>query len=777
MIRIISAALLMQVAMAFARPATGPATRPTEADRLGAASLRNGARHMSISPDAPARAGRLVALTLFADRLVPGESETNWLLVNIHESQGNLSLAAKSAADLLKAYPSDYSLGRLWMQLELASHQTAEDRLAFLGSVMEDTARAAPLRADAAVLSASILLGQGRENEAIKRFDEALKLDPYNTGALTGRMELAKARARKPSDRAATMLKLLHSSPRDFRMLWRLATLMNERGLYPQSLSLFDYAEKILRGPDGKGVVPAGFAVHYFSAMLDAGRSSDAAVKFEPLLEEYPDSADLKSLLVEAYRDIGKIEKADKLVKKMETGYEIKRPAAQTSVAFSTELAWFYLVTSRKVNLALKYAQNAAKLDASDPLVRRILGATQLAVRRDELVKDAVASLKALLGKDIYAAVFLAEHFFRIGDAKEGSKALLAGLKPGRSGPAFRRLRTLAARQGIEIPPADGAEEILSAFNAFDKRYLEMGVSPEKFISASIEPVGASVVPGEPIAVKVTLRNIGEVDVPLGGEGLLNPTMSLQVAVQGTSFADLPLASWPAPRDLKPGESVSTTVRLDGGGLAKFLASRPLDEIVLTITGLLDPVQERERFRSSLPNVKVKPAKIRRMGLLESFSVAVKDDWPAAYRTALAYIVRDFQKGRTPVRMRAARQVGSLLALVREMETSRRKLPAPRDSAVRKPVLLSMLQAVLQDRSPLVRAEMVASLGFADIDAQIMSLLAPVIEDRSALVRMRVVELIGASNLQGRKTVVDYLAQDADELVRRMAAAFSTGSK
>ena len=84
-----------------------------------------------------------------------------------------------------------------------------------------------------------------------------------------------------------------------------------------------------------------------------------------------------------------------------------------------------------------------------------------------------------------------------------------------------------------------------------------------------------------------------------------------------------------------------------------------------------------------------------------------------------------------------------------------------------------MMVEMLKDPSDVVRAEMIASLGYVDLDKSIIQFLGgPLIEDPSPLVRMRLVELLGASGVPGQKTMVDYFAADGDNLVRLMASAF-----
>jgi hypothetical protein len=218
-------------------------------------------------------------------------------------------------------------------------------------------------------------------------------------------------------------------------------------------------------------------------------------------------------------------------------------------------------------------------------------------------------------------------------------------------------------------------------------------------------------------------------------------------------------------------------VRIDVGRLAAFLARHPLEEFVLNVEGIVDPLQKGETFRSSLPSVRPTPVVITRASLLGQFDRSKMDEWPGAYQRALGSITEGIGRGTLRRRMLAARQLASLLALVREVEESKASMPKPLADIVKKPVLLSMLQAVLADEAGVVRAEMLAALGHVRLDESIIPLLAGAIEDRSSLVRFRLVELLGASGTAGQETIVDYLAQDGDKMVRLMALAFRNGPK
>jgi len=187
----------------------------------------------------------------------------------------------------------------------------------------------------------------------------------------------------------------------------------------------------------------------------------------------------------------------------------------------------------------------------------------------------------------------------------------------------------------------------------------------------------------------------------------------------------------------------------------------------------------------------VAPTKLVRLSLLgEAPAVAGSPgDLSKRYASALNATARDLKEGKMPVRMRAARQIASLLAFAHDVETNKAGSFA-RGLDPRRGVLLSMVKGALADPSDVVRAEMLAALcdlaearavpspkaasavGPRLLASDVMPLLATAIEDPSPLVRFRLVELLGATQSPGYQTIVDYLLKDRNEMVVLMAAAF-----
>ena len=764
---IVSVSLPGRGATTASAPATGSA--PGSPQTLAAGSLVHSARSLISAPaDVPARAGRIVALCRFADKLGPADPRIHWLLGGIYEIQGRHADAARSWRLWLAKSPDDHSAAIRWLDAELAVRQSAGAREAFIPTIVADTTRPAPLRAEAAARYGQILLGQGHKDRARQEFQQAIKLDRYHRGALSAWLALQEKIP--PADRADVMLRILKGNPPAVDVASGLATLLDSVGLHDQAIMFFDHAWQVARRQDSEQASYA-VAVQYFNAMLNAGQHEAAVRTFENTLDRFKQSTDLQTLMIEARRQQNQSDEADRLIKALRADYKMLQKTSPSAQLFGT-VAWFYTVTLPKPGLALVYARKAHKAAPQDATIRRILATVELTYGRADRQMQAEKQLLALLDSDIYAAAVLAEYYFAKGNQQAGKRAILAGLKLSRSGPAARKLLALGRRYAVTVDPAQNIEKLTGIVKAAGREFLEMGRSPQKYVAVTIQAVHETVKPGQPIIVAATLSNTSKAEVSLGRGALLNPVMSLRVTAsspaQQVTFEKLPLAAWRAPRYLSAGKDLTCKVRLDVGPLGAFGFTRCFEELILKVTGIVDPIVQGKKVRSSLPSLAVKPIVITRASILPKFDRSKASEWPKAWQRMLAELRGDVKNPSPPHRMAAARQVASLLASLGGVQSGLVKLAGAPAKFGKKQELLELAANLLRDSSPTVRAEMLAALGHVKLDKAIVSLVDPLAADASPLVRFRLVELLGAS----RPALVERLAKDPSEMVRMMALAF-----
>lgn len=763
-------ALTLAVLASFAR---GQTSQPSQADLLAAESCRQSARALIYSPaGSSTRAGRLVALARQAQALNPSDPQTALMLEFLYASRLKYQLAADAAKTYLAGYPDDFAQSLQLLSLGLqAQGDSSENRLNFLDGIIQGKG-AAPLRSEALTISAAILMGQGDKAKATAALDEALKIDPQNVAAIRSRFALREDPS--PLERADYLTRLLAANPGDEQSAWQLAQLLNAQGSHERALQLYEFAEEFIKRR-GDRDMQTTFATQYANAMLDAGQAAKAAPKLQSLCQAYPDVTDLRILQAEAWELAGDAEKSKEVGRDIMSYYHRKETAASPPPSLAIELAWFYTITMRVPESALQWARQAERTNSDSPILQRILGAAEMISGKRELIDKAIDRLRKIADKDPYAALFLAEYYGMSPISKpDAGKIILAAAPLSRSGPAYRKLQALAARLAVRIPPPD-CSELNKIVDAFTPELRELAKAPDKSLLVSVEPISPVIVPGEPLLVKATLANQGKLPVPLGENGMCNPVLGFKVSAPDYAqavFNDLPLAIWPTPRALAPGQSLTCQVRLDVAALEAFLEAHVLDDLTLQVDCTLSPVQQGDQMRPWLASIKVEPLKIVRAGLMGQFDRQKKEAWAPAYQLMLGYLVRDMKRGDLPRRMRAASQTGMLLAMARNVELGKVDPPEMLRGVLTRPVLMRMMTEVLSDATPAVRAEMLNAMNDTALDDTLLQLLSPYVGDVSPLVRFRMAELIGRSGTPGAETLIQMFLRDGDELVRAMASAF-----
>ena len=755
---------------------SAPATsvgEPSEDDRLAAVSLRLSAQSLiHARPDVLGRAGRLLALVQLADSLVP---DTGVMLADIYESQGRLKEAADVVSEYLSRRPNDFVQQARRIRLAAGAMQTARQREKLYKSMATRKDAPPAVRAEAAVALGRILQGKGEDDLARKAYLLALEHDPYHPAALTAPIVLGKDAT--DANRVRALMKALRGNPADLGVAHEASALLSRLGVHDQSLRMVNHMA-FLAAPhvEDRGI-KYNLTLTGLITALDAGQAAEAIGTFLPELTTYPDSLDIYSMLVEAYKITGQKDRATELANNMESA--LKRLAALAGPdEMAAAMAWFYLDIIPDSKKALEFARRAEKADGNDPFTQRVLGVAEL--KTGSFVKGR-ARLKKLVSTDAYAVLYLAERYIEANRREDAEKAILAAATLPRGGAAFRRLTALAKKHGIAIPDAVGAEEAREAAKGLHDDYLDMVRSPEKHLVVTIQAERNQVAFAETIRINATLTNAGQVDIPLGLERWFDPVIALgAIAIvdgKATTFMDLPLIRFPAPRYLKKGQTVKAGVAINVGGLGMFLARSPMADVELTVNGMLAPVQRGRQLKSAVPGVRPLPTKIARARLIPALTGEDAQDWPKRYQRVLGRIVFDIRRGKLPTRLRAARQVGALLGVVQAAQRGMGPIVAAPRIKLNRPVLLRMVVEIMKDKSAAVRAEMLAALNGVPLDSFIMNLLAPAIADDRPLVRCRLVELLGTSRMSGQKALIEHLGRTGGPMVERMAAAFRAPKK
>ena len=755
--------VLLTVGWLVAQPAETETEIPDDQISVAADGLIDSAWSLTLSPEVPYRGWRMAAMVEMVRQMDPDNPDANRMLADIYSAWERPEASAEALAHSLVGREEDYGLWLRWLASAIEEQQTAGDRIAFLLRTIEDENIPSTVRAQATVEYAGILAGQGKDDKVKGLLLGTLKLDPFNRQALVA-WEGVQAGSISAADKVNLRSRLLRGSPRDYVVLHDLATLAGQEGLSQQALVLFDHAWTLAEEKMGVDEMPYTWAVEYANAMLDAGKYRQAVDTIEPLLANYPGRADLPSLIVEAYWALGEKDKAESLISDIEND---RIAAGGSMVLDDLEMAMFYMVVKPDPQRAFGRARAAIKGANDDErqsvTVQRVYGATELL---GGAIDSGVARLEAVQPEDMWASVFLANHYFHIDKPVQAAQAVEAGLALGRSGPAARRLRLLAGELDAPIEPRKGAAAIAKTLGNIGDDYFEMALAPEEFVAVSIDQPEGDFVVGENMSLTCRLKNVGSVVLPMGPKGLLQPSMAVEVSVTGSTgklrgdMDAFPLAVWPCPKYLKPGEEVICQVQLDIGELADLLAREPLEDLTLSVTGILSPAETDDgELTSAVPTIEIPAVTIRRAGLLGvPIDQASEDDLASIKDLAASDAFAE--------RVLAARQVGALGAYLYAQSTT---VQGPVASVYAlQDAVEAIGEALLTDASPVVRAEMIHRVVSCSPAIRSRVALAGA-ADGSPLVRLRAAELLETLDDEASRTALDALVDDSDPQVARMA--------
>ena len=740
-----------------------PAAPPSAAEKELARSIVHDTAVGYLPTDVRSHLGRAMVLARLALRIDPGCASALRVLAEAAESLGKTSEAAAAEGAYVRAVRGgDYAAAVNQLRCEMAALSTAEQREQMLQAVAADTSNTKPVQAKAQAELAAIKEGRGDMAAAIESYRASLEIDVNQREALAGLLRLV--RPIGPAEQTDNALAMLRGNPLAINVAWELGQLCRRQGLYDKALTLYEYAWAVAE-VTGQARSEA-FRRDFLDALLDGGLDERAVAEFAEVVAGDPVDLGAASLLVEAYRRLGKARQADELVLRMHQVYRPREALGITDGALGAELAWFNLVFRGRKQTAMDWAQKGLNMSADDPFVQRVWGVAFLRVRRSE---EARLLLERLAGTDIYAAAELAAHAFAEAKADRAAEILAKTAGLSRSGPAWRRLKAVAAEHAAELPPpTEEAVTIGRMIAVFvEQGHLQLGRNPERFLAVTLVPVAAAPYPGEPLAVRATLTNIGRARVPLGEWGLMSPKMMLNVELLADGgrlrIAQRTPVVWPAPRYIMPGQSLQQVVRVDGGRIGTALASRPLVDVEVNVIGILDPVERRGEFVSGLKKVAVDPARILRRALVAAQT-------PADYDAALKQLVNRLGGADEIQAMHAAEATVSLVLLAEKVKAGRPSLGGKLAPSLREPELLAMLRHCLLETPVTVRCRTLGAMGRLKLTELMLRMIAPCTGHDSPWVRTRAVELLGTTG-EGRfrEILESFAGGDPDELVREMA--------
>jgi tetratricopeptide (TPR) repeat protein len=535
---------------------------------------------------------------------------------------------ADGALRALKAYrgttqqAADDQLAMVsYIDLSARAVETAEGRMDYYRKFLDSRAPD-PVKAHAAFRASQVARERGQSDVEDEMLAECLKLNPLNMDALRVRLE-QQAEKGTAGDRVATLLAMIRSNPAQLPVIYNLAREVANAGLVEDALRYYTLGVDVATRQGTP--IPQDYALGYASELYLGGQPQMLAATrsiVDQLLKQDPNGVESLLLRWYAERAGGENDAAAKTQRQVVnaalnrvatlrqqlgvTGAgaatrPVESPDAPTIPDLSgdvakikdeknaalvepytdavADLAWYLVaVANQPAETAKLLPTLKALLSDKDPIVVRIEGWTFLA---QEQYDQAGVKLRAVADKDVLARA--GTYLLWAQNPAERPQAVAAATKLLQEQPSgllavvlSDTLRDLK----VKLTPRDKVDDVRKALADFPKDWLRIIEAPQSFYQLKAEMAGGRVLfPfGEPMMAVVTIRNVSNFDITIGPEGVIRNDLWFDAQLRGLVQQLVTGAAYERIGQalvLKPGASISQSVRIDQGQLAQVLAGYP----------------------------------------------------------------------------------------------------------------------------------------------------------------------------------------------------------
>lgn len=582
------------------------------ADRTNDLSLRQAAALMEgahrADPKEP-RYARLLAVTMGL----------------IHNRPGQLA----AISDLRKLVPEDRMAQLEFIGLNVDRMETVDQKLGYLTDLVGKEVISKEVRSVVAFQAAQLYSEKKQPDKSDQMLDEALKLDPINLKALRAKYS-GLAPETSSADRMKLLLDMLRSNPAQPILIGNVAQELAAAGLVNDSVKWYNFAgTAVSKGANISADDMRPLMLNTASEMFIASQFGSAQNLLDQLLASDPGNypALILRLLIE--KRGGQQVATDKLrmtarnsllnalatvrsrmgVKDAATKPVDEAPIAAPDLSDDIErvkkladtdlkggylqalsdLAWFELYFNGQTAeaeklLGLFTAMSDPTDQASSAFAARTSG--WIFLTQPTKMAEAKVKLSAAADRDALAKLGLILTYSPAEEDKAKAEAeKLISSQP--SGVLGAMLWDNLQSKGVKITPGPNAAALQAVLAKFPADWMRVIDAPQAFYSIHGEPVKIVQPFGEPLMVRVTIKNNNSYDITIGDEGVIQPTLWFDVRLSGLMQQNLPGVCLDRITDqivLRPNQSITRMVRLDQLMFAQFLSQNPSTPITLTPT-------------------------------------------------------------------------------------------------------------------------------------------------------------------------------------------------
>lgn len=712
-------------------------------------------------------------------RLDPQLTDAYVWLYELATLAGDQAAAGQALTGLLNADPTNQNAFALWLAAGARVCQTAEARAEWLQAVLQ-TPRPPALQAMVHVELARLELERVDLAAAQRHLDRAFELEPTCVAAAALALHALGDEAPAVA-RLKALLRLLAAHPAELNVAWQVGQLLDEHGLPADATRFYDYAAALharssaQTPPGGRYLLDLARNRRALGRLDEAVELARRAIATDPVV-----AAEAGMLLAYLVERQGAAHEAEQIRAQLSRRFASLNDPAAWPVNEVAQAAWFYTHVAPDPHRAATLAEAAAQKAPGDPFVQRVLGWAQaLNLKPDE----ALRTLAPLARRDPYAAYMLAKLRREAGDESGARQCLDALETPPVAGPARDLIDAFLSPVPASQPATDSAPatpatqpvaasqpmrrpdpELVAALAAFDARVLTYYDDPGRYVEARVTLDDLSPAPGEPWLATFALTNRGPFPVTLGPEAMANPVFMLSFRMEGDrtrSFPALQTVSVDRVRVLYPGQSVQVRRTIDVGPIRQASRQTPQQAQRIEVQVLLDAELGADgQWRASLGGQQLRPP-------------VYFNRLPAATgREALTALLSAIGGGSDAARWRAIELAAELLGERQRADLKRLNYapgPVPVDRL--RAVLLDLLRSEAWER----RVRTLDALQMMGLDREFTAAVESCLAHEHWLVRLMAVRVLARQGREFAARAESLARDDADELVRALAASYVEG--
>lgn len=594
-----------------------------------------------VAPDATSKGRQQQAanLMLEAARLNPTEPRFPRLAGQAFFDAQDLDGAVAAVKAERALVPDDRVVQVRQMELYALRMQSVDAKIKYLEQILSTEAIPAEVRAVAAGDEAELYRERSDPAHVASSLDLATRLDALNIRIRS--LALATSGASwTPAIQFSNLNAMLRCNPARVDVMTAIARMLAQNALVDPAFTVYDQAVKVSERLGGG--IPIDLAREWAAEMFIDGKTDDAAAVMEHFLQDNPGDFDgwLIRLAIEKKRDkAGSFDKVRAsarvafLTTLASAGQAIAKAATQTSAGASGapttsaattgpatinisddvarlaklnnpnlttpylsivgNVAWFLVYFDQDPAAAQQIITAVEPLVSSgDISVTRLQGWVYL----DSGQADAARTkLAAVSDRDPLAQLGLLQM-----DRADSSKkdAVIAQAKrlvtQYPAGPTGAILVSALGDLSGPVAASPNAGPVVALLGDFPMDLIRILDVPQEFYQVTAEPIRTSYAFGDPILVKVTVRNIGKYDLFVDPDGVLRPELWFDADFSGyiqKTLHGVATDRLTGRMVLHHGETMSQTMRLDDGPIGSILNSSPTAVLQVNLSVTTNPMR------------------------------------------------------------------------------------------------------------------------------------------------------------------------------------------